>query len=229
MKTTAVILAAGKSSRFGGECPKQFLKLNGITVLEYSIMAFEKCALIDSIIIVTSKENLLTVKNILGAKYKKITALIEGGKERSDSSLAALNFINEECKILFHDAARPLVSQKTILDCIEKLDYVNAVTAAVKTTDTILVCSDKIINSIPDREFLYNCQTPQGFKSNIIKKAYEKALKDLNFKASDDCGVINRYLPEEKIAIVDGSLQCLKITYKNDLKILEFFLGQKSL
>jgi 2-C-methyl-D-erythritol 4-phosphate cytidylyltransferase len=103
----------------------------------------------------------------------------------------------------------------------------NAVNVAVKTTDTIIAVDDNgCIDFIPNRASLRNVQTPQCFKLGTIRKAYELAMKDPNFTATDDCGIVKHYLPQEPIFIVNGDYTNIKITHKEDLIILQHLINE---
>ena len=220
----AVILAGGSGTRLGNDVPKQFMKLAGKQVIEHTIDVFENSPLIDEICIVSRSDfvadvEALVVKN----NYRKVKKILNGGKERYDSSLAAINaYTDDTINMLFHDAVRPLVSERIINDCIVALDAYNAVATGIMTTDTIWEVSDgAFISSIPDRTVLRNAQTPQCFLRGTISRAYERALADPGFSATDDCGVVTRYLPEEKIFVVEGDSSNIKITYREDLLFAE--------
>lgn len=227
----AIILAGGSGLRLGSELPKQFLQIAGKQVIEHSIDAFESHALIDEICIITRADYLQQVRELVARRgYRKVKKILQGGKERYDSSLAAIKaYPDEQTNLLFHDAVRPLVSERIITDCIEALSHYNAVTVAAKTTDTILaVDSNECIDFIPARETLRNAQTPQCFKAGIIREAYKHALADPDFTTTDDCGTVKRYLPNEPIFVVQGDNFNLKLTYKEDLPIFEqLFLLRK--
>lgn len=132
--------------------------------------------------------------------------------------------------MIFHDAVRPLVSNHTIGLVIDKLKYYNAVDVACPVTDTIVKRKviNKTIDSIPERKSLYQGQTPQGFKYSTIKHAYDLYLHDEQFFPTDDCGVVLRFLPKEEIYIIDGEHTNLKLTYKDDLPILDKLLQIKT-
>ena len=134
----------------------------------------------------------------------KVSKILHGGKERYDSTLAALNAFSKEANLLIHDAVRPLVSDRIIHDVVEALEKYEAVDTALPTIDTIIEVDENydFIKNIPNRHLLYRSQTPQAFKTHILKKAYEIALQDPNFQTTDDCGVIKKYLPEVKIKIM---------------------------
>ena len=225
MKNIAVILAGGKGRRLNSDIPKQFVKVAGKKIIEHTIEVFENNNLVDEICIVCNGEYIYLMEDILtNKKYAKVKKILKGGSERYESSLAAIRAYDdgEEKNIIFHDAVRPLVSTLIITQCIKTLEQYEAVDVAVKTTDTIIsINEDKIIESIPDRDLLYNGQTPQGFKLTIIKKAYEKALRDPAFKTTDDCGVVKKYLPEIPIYVVQGQSDNIKVTYTEDVFLLD--------
>jgi len=222
-KNVAVILASGKGSRLGYKNPKQFLKIAGKLVIEHTIEAFQKHKLIDEIAIVCHKDYVTLVEDIVNKrKYFKVKKILIGGKERSDSSLAAIRaYDGEDVNLIFHDAVRPLVSDRIISDCINALRTYNAVDVTIPATDTIIEVDKNFIINVPDRSKLKRGQTPQAFKIETIKKAYELGLKDPFFKTTDDCGVVRKYLPNEKIYVVTGDIFNMKITYEPDLFLIE--------
>jgi len=229
METVAVILAAGSGSRTGLSTPKQFLPLGGKTVLEHSVQTFHDHPGIDHVVIVTSPEFMERVNDMVKTNdWTKVTAILAGGKERYDSSLSAVRHFsnNPELVMLFHDAARPLVSARIISDTLKAMETFNAVDVAVPAVDTIVQCdaAGTVMESIQDRSLLWRMQTPQGFRQKTIAKAYEIALKDPAFTATDDCGTVLRYLPDEKVGIVRGDERNIKLTYADDLALLEFML-----
>ena len=231
MKTVGVILAAGSGSRTGLSVPKQFLPFgkDGKTVLEYSTEAFQLNEGITQIVIVTSLPFIERVQQMVADnRWSKVSNVIEGGMERYDSSLAAVRLFADEPDtiMLFHDAARPLVSQRIISDTIKAMEEYNAVDVAIPTADTIVQCDDcgSHMVSVPDRSLLWRMQTPQAFRQKTIALAYEKALQDPSFKATDDCGTVLRYLPEEKVGIVRGDERNMKLTYAEDLPLMESLL-----
>ena len=230
MNTVGVILAAGSGSRTGLSTPKQFLPLGGKTVLEHSVQTFNDHPSIDQIVIVTSTDFIPKVEGLVKANnWTKVTAVLAGGKERYDSSLAAVRHFNSnpDMVMLFHDAARPLVSARIITDTLKAMETYNAVDVAIPAVDTIVQCdaAGTVMESIQNRNLLWRMQTPQGFRQNTIAKAYEIALRDPKFTATDDCGTVLRYLPDEKVGIVRGDERNIKLTYADDLSLLEFLLS----
>lgn len=231
-KNIAVILAAGRGERSGFDMPKQMMKLAGKPIIEHTISAFQNCESIDEIVIVTNTDCIEKTEDIVSDRaFSKVKKIINGGKERYQSSLAAINAYEDEgeqteINLIFHDAVRPLISDKVIRHVVHALDHYNAIAVVVPTTDTI-VCADPITNtisSVPERTTLRNGQTPQGFNLKTIKAAYDLALKDPHFQTTDDCGVVLKYLPDEKIYLVSGENNNVKLTYKLDLHIIDKLL-----
>lgn len=228
----AVILAGGSGTRMGNDQPKQFLKVAGKQIIEHTIDAFEASKDIDEICVVSRADYVGDVEAlVVRNQYKKVKRILQGGKERYDSSLAAINaYQNDEDNLLFHDAVRPLVTEKIIHDCVAALRRYNAVDVAVKTTDTIIaVDGQNCIEHIPDRQVLRNGQTPQCFKRGTIKRAYDIALQDPDFRTTDDCGVVRRYLPDEPIYVVEGANFNMKLTYVEDLFLLDKLFQLRSM
>lgn len=228
----AVLLAGGSGRRMGGPAPKQFLEVAGKTILEHSIAAFSSNDGIDEIVVVSHADYLEQVATI-AAPYPKVKHVVPGGKERYDSSLAAIRLYAElpnrhEVNLLIHDAVRCLVSQRIITDCIEALKTHSAVDVAVPCTDTIIEVNEQnqIVHITP-RSALRNVQTPQGFSLDTIAKAYEIGLRDPGFITTDDAGVVHRYLPDTAIQVVEGESSNMKITYPEDLVLAEKILSSR--
>lgn len=226
LQNIAVILAGGTGSRLGHSTPKQFFKIAGKTVIEHTIEVFEANIHIDEIAIVIHESFVSVVENmILVNEWKKVKKVLMGGKERYESSLAAIKAYAEfpDANLIFHDAVRPLVNHRIINDVIKSLNKYNAVDVAVPATDTIIQVNEsgEFIQNIPNRNFLRRGQTPQGFKVLTIEKAYSIGLQDKDFKSTDDCGIVVKYLPEEKVFVVPGEEFNMKLTYKEDSYLLD--------
>lgn len=225
-KNIAVILAGGSGERLGSDLPKQFLKVAGRSVLEHTVAVFHHHNEIDEIaIVIHPNYGYLAEDYILKNKWTKVKKILNGGEKRYDSSLSAIKAYESEeaVNLIFHDAVRPLVNNKIISDNIEALKKFNAVDTAVPSSDTIIRLDGRLheIQEIPERAYLWKGQTPQSFKLETIREAYDAALKDPDFKATDDCGVVKKYLPEEQIKVVEGSQQNIKLTYKEDIYLLD--------
>ena len=225
-RNIAVILAGGVGARLGAATPKQFFKVAGKMIIEHTIDVFEHHEGIDEIAIVVHPNYVDTIEELtLRNHWKKVKKILKGGNERYHSSLSAIQaYDNEpETNLLFHDAVRPLVSNRIIDDVIEALGHYKAVDVAVAATDTIIEVDEKgeKITHIPDRSLLRRGQTPQAFRLSTIKKAYELALLDPNFKSTDDCGTVVKYLPDIPVFVVEGEESNMKLTYKEDVFLLD--------
>jgi len=233
MRTVAVVLAAGSGVRFGAALPKQLLPLAGRALLEHSVAAFDQAPGVDTTLVVMAPGHAAHVRELLTlGEYHKVAGIIEGGTTRPESTRRAIDALGpDECNVLFHDAARPLLDQATIAGCVAALDTYEAVGVAVPASDTIVVVQDGLMTGMPHRDTLRRCQTPQGFRLSVIRTAHELARADPGFAdltATDDCGVVLRYLPGVPVAVVRGSERNIKITYPGDLSIAEVLLSTGS-
>lgn len=220
----AVILAAGKGLRAGGELPKQFVSVQGKMIIEYSLTTFQNHPAIDEVAIVVSPEYMSLIQQLKDkSRYSKLKQILQGGAERYQSSWAAIQHYAQysDCQLLIHDAARPLISSEVISSVLDTLKHNNCAIVAIPATDTVLYSEDEQhIASVPPRKKMFYAQTPQAFRLETIKKAFEIGLKDEQFNPTDDSSVVLRYLPDEKIAIVLGEAVNRKITFKEDLNWL---------
>ena len=229
----AILLAGGSGQRFGADRPKQFVRIGDRTVLEHSLAAFEQSPHIDAILIVSHPQHLDEVRKLLPlSQHPKLLAVVAGGAERQDSTLNALRALTqitdsplEQIRILIHDAVRPAVSQSIIERVCTALHTHQAANLVVPVTDTLLEVNDNgTTAAMPSRARFRRVQTPQGFHAATLQHAYGVALTDPNFQATDDCGVVFRYLPEVEIALVEGEQRNIKLTYPEDLHVLHHLL-----
>jgi 2-C-methyl-D-erythritol 4-phosphate cytidylyltransferase len=214
-RNVAVLLAGGVGVRVGLDIPKQLIKVAGKTILEHSLAALHAHPMVDSITVMMTPGHLDAVRAIVrGGGYDKVTEILEGGDTRSETTVRALESLgSEECKVLFHDAVRPLLSQRIIGECFDALDHYPAVDVAIPSADTIIqVGDDNVIQAVPPRASLRRGQTPQAFRSSVIKQAYALAAEDPDFVATDDCTVVLRYLPDQPIWVVQGEERNMKVT-----------------
>jgi 2-C-methyl-D-erythritol 4-phosphate cytidylyltransferase len=234
MHTVAVVLAAGSGSRFGSASPKQLRVLAGRNLIEHCVQAFEDAPGVDGVLVVTAAAIQEQVSQDL-AGHGKVAAVIPGGASRTDSTRQALAWLTASVpgdpKVLFHDAARPLVDQRIIADCVMALDQWQAIGVVVPSSDTIVEVEGGTIRRMLPRHALARCQTPQGFRLSVISRAYQLADADPAFAAApatDDCGVVLRYLPKVAIGAVAGSERNFKITYGEDLVIANALIGPRA-
>lgn len=214
-KFSLIITAGGTSSRYGNT-NKLLEKINDKTVIEETVTKFIDFDEIDEIIISANISIIPILQEMFNNSKIKI---IEGGNTRQKSVYNALQVVKNEY-VLIHDGARPLIRKDTIAYVLEAVVDKNAVTVMTKTTDTIkeVDIDGRIIRTI-DRSKLYNTQTPQAFRTDIIKQAHEK-LKDGNF--TDDCSMLEELnIP---VYIVNGSYTNIKITIKSDLDFAKLYI-----
>lgn len=256
MKNVAVILAGGVGSRMGLSVPKQFMQLQGRAVIEYPIDTFDRHEAIDEVAVVVHPEWRKEMEAIASRNHwKKLTKVIDGGSERYMSTLNALMaYIDcpDDTNLLLHDAARPMVSAAIVDRVVAALQNHEAVGVAIPSADTVWevrgsyelgMMSDELaaapndssliahhssfIARIPERRLMWRAQTPQAFRLPLIRDAYQRALQDPQFAATDDCSVVRRYMPGVKICVVEGDEDNFKVTVKADQAHAEALLTMK--
>ncbi|MGN0485321.1 MAG: 2-C-methyl-D-erythritol 4-phosphate cytidylyltransferase [Lachnospiraceae bacterium] len=226
MKITAIILAAGSGKRMQSAVPKQYLDLKGKPVLYYSLQAFEASA-VDEIILVTAKKDLSYCKKEIIERYgfKKVKKIVAGGAERYDSVFSGLQAAEQPDYVLIHDGARPLLTQKIIKDSIQAVQKYKACVVGMPVKDTIKeVNEQEEAIRTPEREFLWQVQTPQSFSYSLIYAAYEKVLSSGTIGVTDDAMVVEKAF-QKKVHLIKGSYENIKITTPEDLKIAEIFIN----
>ncbi|MFF4779145.1 SDR family NAD(P)-dependent oxidoreductase [Microtetraspora fusca] len=230
LRTVGVVLAGGVGQRVGLNTPKQLLKIAGRTILEHTLSVFDGHPEIDEVVVLMTPGFTDEVASLVERNgYTKVTKILEGGASRTETTWRALQTLgDEECDVLLHDAVRPLVEPRIISDCVAALARYEAVDVAIPSSDTVVVAvpgpRGEIIRDIPDRSRLRRGQTPQCFRLSVIRAAYERAFADPDFEklpATDDCGVVLRYLPDVPIYIVPGSEHNMKVTHPVDVFIAD--------
>ena len=208
---SVIVLCAGKGKRTGLNYNKMLYAFHGKTVYEMTMDIFlndERCK---QIVVVTKEEELDDLKKLISSK--KIDYVF-GGKERQDSVYNGLQVVKEDY-VLIHDGARPYLKKENIDDILECLNKNNACLLVVPVKDTIKVCMDgNIVKTLP-REQLVQAQTPQAFKTELIKRCYQKG-KDQNYIATDDASLVE-YFENIEVKAVLGSYSNIKITTPDDL------------
>lgn len=217
---SAIILAGGKGKRMGAKISKQYIELNGKPLLYYTLKQFLSCDEINKIILVLPKEEIEYCRNEVLEKYSlKLDLIVEGGKERQDSVFNGLSAVKDEGIVLIHDGARPFVSKRIITEGIKYADLYGAAAPGVTPKDTIKIKDDKSFSKeTPKRETLVAIQTPQVFKSNIIKECH-KRLKSDNLIVTDDTMVVEAY--NYSVYLYEGEYTNIKVTTPEDLILAE--------
>jgi len=205
---SAIILAGGNSTRFGGEIPKQFLEFEGRILIDFTISTFSSIQELNEIIIVVPSQ----YKQEIQEKYPD-NKIVIGGKTRKESSYNGILACNKNTnKVLIHDAARIFVTTELIKKCILSLNDNYAVTLAIPVVDTIALCEDNKIKKMEDRNNLRAIQTPQGFDFKKIKLAHESFIGDTtdDIRLMLDSGF--------KCEIMNGHEDNYKITTQSDFQ-----------
>jgi 2-C-methyl-D-erythritol 4-phosphate cytidylyltransferase len=226
LRNVAVVLAGGSGSRVGLSIPKQLIKIAGKPIIEHTIAALNASPLIDEVIVMMAPGHLDAVRAILRpGSYPKVTQVLEGADTRNATTERAIEALgDDECNVLFHDAVRPLVSERIIADCVAALEEYEAVDTAIPSADTIIqvdAATGRTIDDVLQRSLLRRGQTPQGFRLSVIREAYARASLDPDFEATDDCTVVLRYLPDVPIAVVRGEDRNMKVTEPIDVYIAD--------
>lgn len=221
---TAIFPAAGASKRMGGGVNKNLLELAGEPILIRTLKTFSQVERINNLIVVVAKHEVETVEELLrGVPELKAWRVTVGGSERQYSIANGLKLLPKDAEIiLVHDAARPLVTVQTINAVIDAAKEFGGGIAAVPEKNTIkVVDAEGFVKYTPPRAELVSVLTPQGFRREILLKAYTKAAEK-NFLGTDDSSLVERL--GFKIKVVAGGYQNIKITTPEDMSIAETFL-----
>lgn len=214
---SVVVVAGGKGTRMNMGVNKQYLYIGDKPVLATTLGVFEKCKIVNEIILVVNRDEILYCKENIIDKFafKKVKKLVAGGVERQNSVYEGLKEVDKQSDIvIIHDGARPFVNNEIIINCVKgALDF-RVATAAVPVKDTIKSANNGFVESTYDRKTLWSIQTPQVFLYETIINAHEKANKE-NIIATDDTTLTEAM--GIKTRIVNGSYDNIKITTKEDL------------
>ena len=221
----AVIVAAGSGKRMGAKENKVFLNLFDKPILAYTLETFQQCKSIDSIVLVTRECDIGLCQNII-SRYNitKTENIVVGGTTRQQS---VYNGLNKVCKntdiVVIHDGARALIEKNQIEETIKYAKEYGASAVGVKCKDTLKQIDQNgfIANTI-NREVTYNIQTPQTFRADVIRQAYENAEKT-GFIGTDDCSLVENI--GGAIRIIDGDYTNIKVTTPDDLPIAQAIYG----
>lgn len=228
-KITAIVLAAGSGSRMKSKTKKQFMEIKGKPVIWYSLFEFEKSR-VDEIILVTGKEDIDYCKKEIVEKYnlKKIKNVVAGGSERYESVYNGLKEVTGNI-VLIHDGARPLINNEIIERSIEGTIKSDACVVGVLVKDTIKRADKEgYIIDTPNRSELWITQTPQSFKTDLVKMAYKKMKEELEkgnttLNITDDAMVVEEFTTNQ-VRFVQGDYKNIKVTTPEDIDIAELFI-----
>ena len=219
MKTYAIIPSGGVGERINSSLPKQYIPIHGKELIAYTLETFQKCDQIDEIIIPAQYAYFELLNNIkLKYGISKLKEIVEGGNERQDSVLNALESISPDDNdlIVVHDAARPLLPVKILVNALKAAREFDNSIVAIKAKDT-LVKGDEYVKEYLNREEIYYIQTPQIFKYKVLYESMVLAKKS-GFIGSDESILVHQ--ASNKIKIVEGSSLNFKVTTDSDLDLL---------
>lgn len=226
---TAIVPAAGTSSRMGGE-NKLLMEVCGVPVLVRTLQAIDRAELVSEIVVATQEELLEEVAALCAsAGLRKKIKVVRGGATRTESVLAAAMEASPKAQLLaVHDGARPLVTPEDFDRLIRFACTTHAAAPAVPVTDTVKVADETgLVTATPDRSTLYAVQTPQVFRAEILKAALQGAVSG-GVTVTDDCAAVERI--GKQVYLTEGNRENIKITTPLDLAIAEAILrkrGQK--
>lgn len=229
VKVTAVVAAAGKGKRMGKQ-EKLFISLHGKPLIACTLEALSNTSIINGIILVVRRINRERASREIVRRYrlKKVSQIVIGGATRTESVYKGLKEVDEETDfVLIHDGARPFIEEKIIDALVREAQCSGTAVVGVPVRSTIKrVRRGLIVDSTLDREKLWEIQTPQVFRRQLIKEAYHKAHLE-GFRATDDSSLVERI--GRRVKIVMGSYDNIKITTPEDLAVAEAILkNQKS-
>lgn len=227
-----VILAGGIGSRMGGDKPKQYLTIKDKPIIIYTIEKFFAEPAFEKIIVLCPKQWVEHTKNLIEkhiAPAKSRLAVIEGGEERNETIMNAIKFIedegnlNENTIIVTHDSVRPFVTHRIIRENIAACEKYGACDTVIPATDTIVESENgKAISNIPNRNKMYQGQTPQSFKALRLREVYNSLTQEEKAILTDAAKIL--VLKGETVALVEGETFNIKITHPYDLRIAKSLL-----
>jgi 2-C-methyl-D-erythritol 4-phosphate cytidylyltransferase len=206
--------------------PKQLLTLDGTPIVIHTIRKFDSCDVIDHIIVVAQRESVDEVRRLVaGAGFLKIVTIVEGGERRQDSVTFGLNHVQAGTTVVaVHDAVRPFVSLEEIEAVVMEAHRRGAAILGVPIVDTVKHVERDLIQSTLTREHLVLAQTPQAFRIDILKEAFDRARKD-EYYGTDESSLVERL--GRPVTVVRGSERNIKITRPTDLTLARAFLEEE--
>lgn len=224
--TSAILVAAGNSTRMGLPFSKQFIPLCGMYAIEHTIRAFQQCEEIDEIVIVARSEDIESI-GALAFDYTKVSAVIKGGETRTESVAIGTRNVRTDAEILaIHDGARCLITPDEITRAVRKAFETGAAALGTRVTDTIkTVGEDAVITGTPDRASLWAVQTPQVFERGLYMNAMLHA-QEHHLSVTDDCALVEAIgVP---VSVVEGEYTNIKLTTQADISMAEAILMSRA-
>lgn len=222
-QTAAIVLAGGSGERFGREGGKQLVEIDGRPVLTWSISAFDAVADVGAIVVVCPQERMEEYCRAAIEPFDFVTPIIvaPAGSTRQESAFSGLEYVPDEFPIVaMHDGARPLITPGLIEHALANLKGnfdADGVIVATPAVDTLKIVEDGVVAGTPDRHVFWNAQTPQIFRTGMLRRAHAAALSD-GFMGTDDASLIERM--GGRVLVVRGSRDNIKLTVPEDLFIM---------
>ena len=239
-KRTAIVLSAGSGKRMNTETKKQYLLIKDKPIIYYSLDTFQQSSTIDEIVLVASADDMSFVKEEIVDKYgfTKVSHIVSGGKERYNSVYNGLMCCKDSEYVFIHDGARPFITEEILKRTMGVLEEYGSAVVGMPVKDTIkIVDEDNVVLDTPNRKTVWQVQTPQCFKADIVIPAYQKLIDEeksgellkRGIQVTDDAMVVETFYSEEmsdnfSVRLVEGSYENIKITTPDDLKVAEVFL-----
>lgn len=224
MKTIALVPAAGSGKRLGLKIKKPFVSLGGKPLISYALSALEASEAIDGIIVAVERSCVRRLKGLIKKyRFAKVTDIVIGGTTRFESVRNCLKTVDPSFDmVLIHDGARPFLDKSLIEESVKLARKYGACVTAIPESDTVkIIDEDFFVERTMDRRFIYRAQTPQAFRTKLIKKAY--ALKERGVtNITDDSNLVEHL--KRRVKILEGSYKNIKVTTKEDLNLAEVLL-----
>jgi len=226
---SVIIPAAGRGTRMGKSINKQYISLDQKSILTHTIIAFDNCPYIDEILVVVAnnEEKLFKDKVLKEYKIRKPYKIVVGGSTRQESVYNAVKKVDKRCTIIsVHDGARPLISNKEIINTVLGAKKYGGCVLGVPVKETVKKSDGNgFVSDTVERSLLYNIRTPQVFKADILRKAYENA-EEKNILGTDDSFLVEQN--GGKVKIIKGSYNNIKITTPEDLIYAQEILSSRN-
>ena len=223
----AIVLAGGSGLRMGGAVPKQYLPLGDHTVLYEALSSFEESPLIDSIVVVGSKDTLDECKKAAARENSKVSCFVLGGKERYDSVYAGLLACEGAEVVLIHDGARPFCDVEIIRRCVEAARTYGACAAGMPSKDTVKLTDAKgVVEDTPERSRVWIVQTPQAFRYDLIRRAHE-TLREVGMAGVTDDAMMVERIGGVSVHMVEGSYSNIKLTTPEDMVVARALYAER--
>jgi 2-C-methyl-D-erythritol 4-phosphate cytidylyltransferase len=221
----AIVPSAGVGRRFGGAVKKTFVDLKGTPLLVHTLSRLSDIEFISEIIPVLREDDIAMGWELI-SKYKldKVRQIAPGGSERQDSINNALKLIDDKCIVMVHDGARPVISGGLVKDLFDNFEGIDGVVPGLAVKETLKeVDADSMVVSTVDREKFRSIQTPQVFRADVLKRAYDEAYS-AGFYGTDDASLVER--AGGRIKVIEGDLYNIKVTTPEDLDIVALMINR---